>query len=251
MGSCLTKMERLQKVIANAGICSRRKAEQLIQEGKVTVNGEVVTQMGIQVSKKDIVMVDGNAIEKQEKVYYVINKPRKVVCTASDEHGRSKIVDFIDCKERIYPVGRLDYDSSGIVILTNDGEFDNMLIHPRYHIPKYYHVTVRGILTKDDILHLHRGVVLDDGYKTLPATVKLVNFDKNTNRSTVDMTIFEGKNRQIRRMMEALGFEVTKLHRVQFGCVRDDQMGAGQYRRLRPHEIVTLKKMANEGIEKE
>ena len=240
-------MERIQKVIASAGIASRRKAEELIKQGLVKVNGQQVDVLGMQVSKDDIIEVNGKVIQKEEHVYYVINKPKKVVCTSNDEHDRAKVIDLIDCQERIFPVGRLDYDSTGILILTNDGEFSNLLTHPRYHLPKTYRVTVKGILTKADLLHLKRGVVLDDGYKTQPCDIKLVNYDQEVLKSTVEMTIYEGKNRQIRRMMEALGFLVTKLHRLSFGPVRDDQMGFGDYRRLKPHEIKLLKEMATTG----
>ncbi len=239
-------MERLQKVIAQAGIASRRKAEELIVAGKVKVNGEVVTVLGTQVKKSDVITVENEVIKKEEHVYYLLNKPKKYVCTANDEHDRNKVTDLIDCKERIYPVGRLDYDSTGMLILTNDGEFANMLIHPRYHVPKKYHVTIKGVLDKRDILALRRGILLD-GVKTLPAEVTLVNYDREANKCTIDMTIYEGRNRQIRRMIETLGFEVSKLHRTEFGCVKDPQLGSGQSRRLRPHEIKTLKLMANEG----
>ncbi len=240
-------MERLQKVIAQAGVASRRKAEELIREGKVSVNGETVTEMGVQVSNKDIIMVDGVPLQKEELVYYLVNKPRKYVSTASDEHNRPKVTDLVDCPERVYPVGRLDYDSSGLIILTNDGDFANALTHPKYHIPKTYHVTIKGVLTKNDLLTLKRGVVLDDGYKTEPAEVRMINYDHEADRCTIDITIYEGKNRQVRRMIEALGFEVKKLHRTAFGCIRDDQMPTGAYRRLKPHEIKQLKEMAMEG----
>ena len=240
-------MERLQKVIAASGLCSRRKAEELILANRVKVNGEVVNVLGTQVSGKDVIFVDGQPLPQHQLEYYLVNKPRKYVCTANDEHGRNQVTDLVDTEERIYPVGRLDYDSSGLIILTNDGEFANMLMHPRYHIPKTYHVTVKGLVTKSDVRHLQTGVTLDDGIKTLPAEVKVTNQDIPNARTSLDITIYEGRNRQIRRMMEMLGYEVTKLHRSEYGCIRDDQMPSGSYRRLRPHEIKTLKKMAQEG----
>jgi len=240
-------MERLQKVIAKAGIASRRKAEELIKQGLVKVNGQVVCEMGVQVDSKDVVTVNDKALNKEELVYFLLNKPRKYVSTVDDEHGRNKVTDLIDCEQRIFPVGRLDYDTTGMLILTNDGDFANTLSHPRFHIPKTYHVTVNGVLSKSDIYDLRNGVKLDDGTKSLPAEAKLVNFDVEKGKSTVDLTIYEGKYHQVKRMMEALGFTVTKLHRKSFGTVSDDQMPVGSYRRLRPHEIKTLKNLANQG----
>ena len=240
-------MERLQKVIARAGIASRRKAEELILEGRVKVNGIVVDQLGTQVSNSDIVMVDDKPLKNEEKVYYLVNKPKKYVSTADDEHNRNKVTDLVDCPERIFPVGRLDYESTGLIILTNDGDFANLLTHPKYHVPKTYHVTIKGVLSKNDLLTLKRGVILDDGSKTMRSEVKMINYDREADKCTIDITIYEGKNRQVRRMIEALGFEVSKLHRTQFGTVRDDQMPIGSYRRLRPHEIKSLKLMASEG----
>ncbi len=241
-------MERLQKVIAKAGIASRRKAEELIIQGKVKVNGVVCTTLGTQVSNKDIISVDGKIIEKEELVYYLLNKPRKYVCTVSDEHKRNKVVDLIDCKERIFPVGRLDYDSTGMLILTNDGDFAHMLAHPKFQIPKSYRITVKGVLNNKDLMKLQNGIRLDDGIKTLPAKVSMTSYDYQTNRCVLEMTITEGRNRQVRRMIEAVGAIVSKLHRTQYGCIKDDNLSIGSYRRLRPHEIKTLKKMANEGI---
>ena len=240
-------MERLQKVIAASGLCSRRKAEELITEGRVKVNGVTVTQLGTQVERNDSVTVDGKPLPHEELEYYLLNKPRKYVCTVNDEHGRAQVTDLIETEARIYPVGRLDYDSSGLLILTNDGEFANMLMHPRFHLPKTYRVTVKGLVTKSDVRALQDGIILDDGVKTLPAKVQVNNINNDTQRTTLNITIFEGKNRQIRRMFEALGFEVSKLHRTEYGCVKDDQMPTGSYRRLKPHEIKSLRMLAEKG----
>ncbi len=240
-------MERLQKVIAASGLTSRRKAEELILEGRVQVNGQTITTLGTQVSKKDVVTVDGKVIQKEEHEYYLLNKPRKYVCTTNDEHNRAQVTDLIDTTARIYPVGRLDYDSSGLIILTNDGEFANMLMHPKYHLPKMYHVTVKGLVSKADVKTICSGIVLDDGVKTLPAQARITNQDIVNGNTSLDITIYEGKNRQIRRMMEALGYTVTKLHRTQYGCIRDDNMPSGSYRLLKPYEIKQLKMMAMEG----
>ncbi len=243
-------MERLQKVIAASGLTSRRKAEELIVAGRVKVNGVVVDKLGTQVDRNDVIMVDDKTLPHEELEYYLVNKPRKYICSVNDEHNRAQVTDLVETEARIYPVGRLDYDSSGLIILTNDGNFANMLMHPKYHLPKTYHVTVKGLVSKRDVRQLAEGIVLDDGIKTLPATVRITNQDIPNERTSLDITIFEGRNRQIRRMMEALGYEVSKLHRTQYGCVRDDQMPIGSYRRLKPHEIKTLKQMALEGEEK-
>ena len=243
-------MERLQKVIAASGLTSRRKAEELIVAGKVKVNGVVVDKLGSQVEKGDVITVDGKPLPHEELEYYLVNKPRKYICSVNDEHGRAQVTDLVETEARVYPVGRLDYDSSGLIILTNDGNFANMLMHPKYHLPKTYHVTVKGLVSKMDVKHLSEGVTLDDGIKTLPAVVKITNQDIPNERTSLDITITEGRNRQIRRMMETLGYEVSKLHRTQYGCVRDDQMPVGSYRRLKPHEIKTLKQMALEGENK-
>ena len=239
--------QRVQTAIAQAGITSRRKAEKLILENRVTVNGIIVNQLGSSVDSKDIITIDDKPIEKEELVYFLLNKPRKYVCTVSDEHNRDKIVDLIDCPQRIFPVGRLDYDSTGLIILTNDGNFDNLLTHPSYHLPKTYRVTINAVLTKSDINSIKEGIILDDGIKTLPSEIKVVNYDLEKRKCTFELTIYEGKNRQIRRMMEALGYEVKKLHRLSFGPVRDDDLPIGAYRRLRPHEIKSLKEMASKG----
>ena len=158
-------MERLQKVIAQAGIASRRKAEELIAQGRVEVNGTIITEMGYKVKRGDVVAVDGKILEKENKVYFLMNKPKKTICTNQDQFGRPSVVDLIPCEERIFSVGRLDYDTSGVLILTNDGEFANLMIHPRYHLAKTYNLTINGILTPEDIEKLRSGIVLDTGEK--------------------------------------------------------------------------------------
>lgn len=237
-------MERLQKVIAQSGIASRRKAEELIKQKRVKVNGEVISEMGYKVKKKDIIEVDNKIIQKENKVYYVMNKPKKYICSNNDEHNRKSVVDLIECDERIFTVGRLDYDTSGVLLLTNDGEFANEVIHPRYHLPKKYNLTVNGILTPADFMKLKKGIVLDDGYKTQPAKVKVKEKDMVKNQTTLDLTIYEGKNRQVKRMIEALGYKVTRLHRLELGCIRVDDLSQGSYRLMKPHEVKMLKKMA-------
>ncbi|MBR0137432.1 MAG: rRNA pseudouridine synthase [Erysipelotrichaceae bacterium] len=237
-------MERLQKRIAASGIASRRKAEELILQGRVKVNGVVVTQLGTTVENSDIIMVDDKPLEKEELEYWLLNKPAKYVCTNDDEHGRNKVTDLIDTDRRIFPVGRLDYDTTGLLILTNDGKFANMLTHPRYHVEKLYHVTVNGVLSQNDLNKLARGVTLDDGIKTLPAKVKMVNYDYATDKCTINLTITEGRNRQVRRMIEALGFDVRKLHRAAIGPITDKDLPVGTYRRLKPHELKQLRELS-------
>ncbi|MEG2244137.1 MAG: pseudouridine synthase [Erysipelotrichaceae bacterium] len=240
-------MERLQKVIAAAGIASRRKAEEMISEGRVCINGEVMDQLGYKVKKNDAISVDGKAILKEDKVYYVMNKPKKTLCTNEDDFDRPTVVSLIHGEERIYSVGRLDYDTSGVLILTNDGDFANKIIHPRYHIPKLYNLTINGILSGEDIKKIKNGIVLDDGIKTLPAKFKMTEKDNVKNQMSFDLTIYEGRNRQIKRMMEALGFEVRRLHRKQLGFLRVDNMSQGDYRRLKPIEIKKLRVLSDEG----
>ena len=196
--------ERLQKAIAKAGIASRRKAEELIQSGKVKVNGKVVTEMGVKVSDTDEITVNNKPIRTENKVYYLLNKPRRTICSASDEKGRETVLScFEGINERIYPVGRLDYDTSGLLILTNDGEFANLMMHPRYHLPKTYHVTVSGVISDDMARLLSNGIEID-GKKTLPADVAILERNVNRNRTVLDITIYEGRNRQIRKMMEMI-----------------------------------------------
>ncbi len=240
-------MERLQKVIAQAGVTSRRKAEQLILEGRVTVNGVIVQELGVKVKKKDYIEVDGKHIVRENKVYYVMNKPKKSMCTLDDEFQRKTVVSLIPCEERIFPVGRLDYDTSGVLLLTNDGEFANQMIHPRYHIAKTYNLTINGILTLDQQKQIQKGIVLDDGIKTLPAKIKITEKDVIKKQMSFDLTIYEGRNRQIKRMMEALGFEVRRLHRKQLGFLHCSDMRQGEYRILKPFEVKQLRILAEKG----
>ena len=232
-------MERLQKVIANSGVASRRKAEELIKAGRVKVDGNVVIELGTKVSKNNVVEVDNVKISTEEKVYFILNKPRGVVTTAKDEHGRKTVVDLIDCEKRIYPVGRLDYDTTGLLILTNDGEFTNNITHPKNKIDKTYVAKINGILTIADIMKLKKGVILDDG-KTAPAKVKVKSVDSKTKSSLIEITIHEGKNHQVKRMFEALGYEVLKLKRERVGFLTLKGLASGEYRTLTPKEVSKL-----------
>lgn len=239
-------MERLQKVIAASGVTSRRKAEVLISEGRVSVNGVVIREMGYKVKKGDQIEVDGELIQKENKVYYVMNKPKKCLCTLDDEHDRKTVVSLIQCDERIFPVGRLDYDTSGVLILTNDGEFANMIIHPRYHLPKTYDVLIDGILETSQIKEMEKGIMLDDGM-TLPAKVRVRKKDYVHKKTKFDLTIVEGRNHQVKRMVEYFGYHVTSLHRKSLGFLKVDDMSQGSYRLLKPQEVKDLRRLANEG----
>ncbi|EDO0189421.1 pseudouridine synthase, partial [Listeria monocytogenes] len=209
-------MERLQKVIANAGITSRRKAEKLIQEGKVTVNGKVVTELGVKVSGTERIEVEGIQLTKEEHRYFLFYKPRGTVSAVTDDKGRTTVADyFADIPERLYPVGRLDYDTSGLLLMTNDGDFANLLMHPKNEVSKTYIARIKGIPEREVIRQLERGVVID-GRKTAPAKVKVRSSDKTKDKAIVEITIHEGRNRQVRKMFEAVGFEVQKLSREEY-----------------------------------
>ncbi|MED3624897.1 23S rRNA pseudouridine(2605) synthase RluB [Neobacillus thermocopriae] len=237
-------MERLQKVIARAGIASRRKAEELIKEGKVRVNGKVVTELGTKVTPSDKVEVNGIPIEKEEPVYFLLYKPRGVISSVSDDKGRKVVTDFFpEVKERIFPIGRLDYDTSGLLLLTNDGEFANLLMHPRNEIEKVYVAKVKGIPLREKLKKLEKGIWLDDG-KTAPAKVKLLSADKKKQTAIIEITIHEGRNRQVRRMFEAIGHEVIKLKRERYGFLTMNGLKAGEARELTPHEVKQLRAAA-------
>ena len=229
-------MERLQKFIAASGLCSRRKAEELIKMGKVEIDGEVVTELGVKVSGKESIVVDGELLRREEKEYYLLNKPREVITSCSDDKNRKTVVDLIETDSRIYPVGRLDYDTTGVLLLTNDGEFANIMMHPNNKIDKVYIAKIRGIIKGDSINKLKNGVVID-GKKTEKCRVKLRKTDLKTNSSIVEITIHEGRNHQVKKMFEAVGFEVLKLKRERIGIFTLQGLTSGDYRRLSPKEV--------------
>ncbi len=233
-------MERLQKVIALSGYCSRRKAEELISKKQVKVNGELITQMGYKVNFNDFIEVEGNPLNNiEEKVYYLLNKPRGIVTTTKDEKGRKTVVDLIKTDKRIYPVGRLDYDTTGLIILTNDGELTNYLIHPKNNIEKVYVAKIKGLITKDEIKKLCNGVIID-GKKTGRAKAKILKIDKKTNSSVVELIIHEGKNHQVKKMFEAIGYSVLKLKRESIAFLTLDGLKSGEYRQLSVKEVKKL-----------
>ena len=233
-------MERLQKVIANLGYTSRRKAEELIQAGKVKVNGEIVKELGTKVKTSDTIEVENTILDNCKKYeYYLLNKPREVISSVSDEHGRKTVVDLIQTKERIYPVGRLDYDTTGIILLTNDGCLANKLMHPSSNIEKKYIAKVNGLVSGYDIKRLRDGVVID-GKKTSKAKVNLKKYDKKTDKSLVELIIHEGRNHQVKKMFEAINHEVLKLKREKYANLDLTGLKPGEYRKLTNKEVAIL-----------
>lgn len=231
---------RINKYIAHAGVASRRNAEELIKNGHVTINGTVVDNLVTQVKASDRVEIDGSPIYNEEKVYYLLNKPRGVISSVSDEKGRKTVVDLLpEVRERIYPVGRLDWDTSGLLILTNDGDFTDKMIHPRNEIDKVYLARVKGIATKENLRPLTRGVMVD-GRKTKPAHYHIVKVDKEKNRSVVELTIHEGRNHQVKKMFEEVGLLVDKLSRIRFGTLDLAGLRPGEFRKLSKKEISQL-----------
>lgn len=234
--------ERLQKVMAACGVSSRRKCEEIILAGRVKVNGVVVTELGTKVGKKDIITVDGKDLFKQQHVYYVLYKPTGYLTAVTDKLGRRTVMDLIDPetkKTRIFPVGRLDYDTSGVLLLTNDGDLSYRLTKSAKEIEKVYQVRVNGIITQEAVTKLIRGVMID-GKMTKRAKLEVLDLDKKNQSSLLMLTITEGRNRQVRKMCEAVGFEVKKLKRVSFGGVSLEGLSVGEYRELKPHEIKVL-----------
>ena len=237
-------MERLQKVIAHAGVASRRKAEQLIIDGRVTVNGKVVKELGVKVGPNDKVEVNGVPLQSEAPVYYILNKPRGVISAVSDDKNRKVVTDYLpEVTERIYPVGRLDYDTSGLLLLTNYGEFANLLMHPKHEVDKHYVAKVKGIPFREQLKKLQYGIKLEDGM-TAPAKVKVISVDKKKNTSIIQIIIHEGRNRQVRRMFDAIGHPVMKLKREQYGFLTLQGLATGDARELTPHEVKKLRVMA-------
>lgn len=233
-------MERLSKVIAKSGYVSRRKADELISKGKVLVNGEVAI-LGQKVNNNDVIMIDGKIINQSNDnyVYYLLNKPRGVITSNQDEKGRKTVIDLIDTDKRIYPVGRLDYDTTGALLLTNDGELTNKLLHPKNNIEKVYLAKIKGIITGTDINKLKNGVIIDN-FKTSPAKVKLKSFNKKTNSSLVLIIIHEGHNHQVKKMFESIGYDVVKLTRLSFAGLKVNNLKSGESRLLSIKEVQKL-----------
>jgi 23S rRNA pseudouridine2605 synthase len=228
--------ERLQKIIASAGLASRRKAEMLIREGRVSVNGKVITELGAKaIAGRDHIKVDGKLIQAfPGKIYILLNKPRQVICSASDPQGRIKVTDLVRTPTKIYPVGRLDFNSEGLILLTNDGEFARIVTTAGGHIPKTYIVKVQSTPRESDLARLRKGICLKDGTKLAPCKIMLV---KEGNNPWFEVTLTQGKNRQIRDMFDSVGHSVLKLRRTRIGVLTDDRLASGQYRNLTAKEV--------------
>jgi 23S rRNA pseudouridine2605 synthase len=235
-------LERLQKIMASSGVASRRKCEEMIKAGRVTVNGKVITELGFKASYSDEIRVDGSQIAREDKVYYVMNKPTGYLTTVSDDRGRRTVMDIFedyDRQNRIFPIGRLDYDSSGCLLFTNDGELAAKLTKSSNNIEKEYVVRVKGRLEQKDLVKIRRGIEID-GKVTKPSKAAITDYDKEYETTQVRMIITEGRNREIRKVFDALGFEVKKLKRVRFGNVTCEGLALGKYRPLKIHEVKTL-----------
>lgn len=234
---------RLQKFMADSGIASRRKCEELILQGKVQVNGKQITELGTKINpEKDVVEFENRIINNENKkyVYILLNKPIGYVTTAKDQFGRDTVLDLVKVKERIVPVGRLDMYTSGALILTNDGDFVNKVTHPSHEINKTYNVTVKGIVTDENVKALESGVIIDENYKTKPAIVKILKIDKEKKISRIQITIHEGKNRQIRKMCKAIDKNVLALHRAKIGELTVKNIPLGKWKFLNKNEIEKL-----------
>jgi 23S rRNA pseudouridine2605 synthase len=240
--------ERLQKVLSTAGVASRRQSEQLILEGRVTVNGVTVTELGTKADPQhDDIRVDGRRIRAEQRLRYILlNKPRGYVTTRSDPQRRPTVIDLLkSVREYVYPVGRLDYDSEGLLLLTNDGDLAARLTHPRHEVERVYEARVRGIPDAHELERLERGIVID-GRRTAPARVKLAHRPSTPSgpQAVLLLTIHEGRHRQVRKMLEAVGHPIVRLRRVKIGPISDETLKTGHYRDLTGPEIAALKRAA-------
>ncbi|ERI10050.1 pseudouridine synthase [Aneurinibacillus aneurinilyticus] len=234
-------MERLQKIMAQAGVASRRKCEELIVSGRVKVNGVTIQELGYKADAvHDEIEVDGKKIARENHVYFLLNKPTGYITSVTDPQGRKTVLDLMKgIEERIYPVGRLDYDTSGLLLLTNDGEFANRITHPRHELDKVYEATVRGRMEEDALIQLRQGIALEDGM-TAPAGAVRLRFNEKSKTTLIRLTIHEGRNRQVRRMCEAVGHPVRKLKRVRLAFLTLEGVPEGGYRPLTAEEVARL-----------
>lgn len=234
------EMERLQKVIANSGFCSRRKAEELISQGKVKVNNQIVTEQGTKVSNDDRIEINGTLLPlKEEKEYYLLYKPEKTISSVKDEKGRKTVTELIPSRGRIYPVGRLDYDTTGVLLLTNDGELTNILTHPKNKIEKFYRAKVTGVVTREEIMKIKKGIEIE-GRKTIPTYVKVKKVNQETQTTIIYLGINEGRNHIVKKIMSALGHKVIELKRERVAFLTLDGLKKGDYRPLTIKEVKKL-----------
>jgi len=237
--------QRINRILSEAGLASRRKADELISSGRVMLNGKILRELGVKAEwGKDSIRLDGREIPgPEEKIYLILNKPFGYVCTLSDPQGRPIVTDLLkDVPQRIYPVGRLDFDSMGLLLLTNDGDFSFQLTHPKYHIPRTYKVTVNGLVMEKDINAIKAGMELEDGFISASSAALI---GRQGEKSIVRITITQGRNRIIRRMIEALGYSVVHLVRIGFGSLELGDLKVGKYRGLDPEEIKELMEMTS------
>lgn len=240
--------ERLQKVIARAGICSRRKAEDLIVANRVKVNGIVVNKLGSLVNDGDTILIDNKKINFNPQFEtYILNKPQRVLSSSSDDRDRVCVVDMIKSKTRLFPIGRLDYYSTGLILISNDGDLMQLLMHPKNHLPRHYHVKIRGRLQDWQIEKIESGLRTKESYYR-GCPISNVKIDDDKKITHFDITLFEGRNRQIRKMMEYFHHEVIRLHRFALGPILLDNLGSGCYRKLSDEEILTLKAICKKRI---
>lgn len=234
---------RLAKYIADAGITSRRKAEQYISDGRVKVNNIVIKELSYKVNpEKDVVAFDGQEVILSNKIYILLNKPAGYISSVTDSHGRPTVIDLLkNVTARVYPVGRLDFDTEGLLIITNDGEFTNLMIHPKHEIVKTYETWVEGLVSEKDVAQLKRGILLEDGF-TAPAVVDIIK--KEADQTLLTIKIHEGRKRQVKRMCAAINHPVVNLKRIQFGIIKLQDLSVGEYRFLTPQEVKALTKLA-------
>ncbi|WP_342218980.1 pseudouridine synthase [Spiroplasma endosymbiont of Amphimallon solstitiale] len=238
-------LERLQKVIANSGVCSRRKAELLIINGQVTVNGQIIATLGFKVTSSDVIKVNNQIIKQSNHIYLAFYKPPNCLTTVSDPKNRPTVMNyFTNINSRIYPVGRLDFDTSGLLLMTNDGEFTNTIIHPRYKIDKVYEVLASGILSSNAIKKLQDGIILSTSFTTSPAIVKIIYKNIKKENTLLHLTIHEGQNQQVKRMIKAVGSRVITLKRLQVANITLKGLTMGEYRYLTEEEVTTLMKLS-------
>jgi len=233
-------MERLQKVIAQSGYCSRRKAEEYIKDKKVYVNGDLVTELGTKVHFNDEIIVNGECIvSKEEKEYYLLYKPEGVISSVSDEKGRKTVVDFIPTTARIYPIGRLDYNTTGLILLTNDGELANLLMHPNHQVQKLYLAKVEGVITPEEFMRLKKGIVVENR-KVVPSYLKIKKVNKEGNTTSLLIGIEEGRNHIVKKMMSLMHHDVKKLKREAYAFLTLDGLKPGECRKLSVKEVKRL-----------
>ena len=234
--------ERIDKYLANIGICSRRNVEILLRKQTLTVNGKRITEPGTRiVPEKDDIRLDSTKLLPPKLVYYLVNKPKGIISTVSDEHGRKNVTSLVPKTQRLYPVGRLDKETTGLILLSNDGKLTNFLTHPRYHVDKVYRLTIKGKINKNQLNAFQNGVQLHDG-KTAPSEMHIVNERRTT--SLIEITLHEGKNRQIRRMCEAVRLPLLELTRIKLGPLTINNLKEGKHRKLSQKEVQELKKSA-------